>query len=89
MEIHNVEYYPTHLEGDDTLNTFVLRMQTNEATIQLQCKTSTHTKEDAQIAAELLKDAKRQLAKLPEISSGEEKVFFDKELTALEDELVA
>lgn len=89
MEIHNVEYYPTHLEGDDTLNTFVLRMQTNEATIQLQCKTSTHTKEDAQIAAELLKDAKRQLAKLPKISSGTEKVFFDKELTALEDELVA
>ena len=89
MEIHNVEHYPTHLEGDDTLNTFVLRMQTNGATIQLQCKTSTHTKEDAQIAAELLKDAKRQLAKLPEISSGAEKVFFDKELTALEDELVA
>lgn len=79
MEIQNVECYPTHLEGDDTLNTFVLWMQTNEATIQLQCKTSTHTKEDAQIAAELLKDAKRQLAKLPEISSSTEKVFFDRD----------
>ena len=38
MEIRNVEYYPADFEGDNTLNTFVLRMQTNEAIIQLQCK---------------------------------------------------
>ena len=34
MKIRNVEYYPADFEGDNTLNTFVLRMQTNEAIIQ-------------------------------------------------------
>ena len=88
MKIRNVEYYPADFEGDNTLNTFVLRMQTNEAIIQLQCKKSPHTKGDTQIAVELLRDAKRQLAKLPEISSSIEKVFFNKELIAFEDTLV-
>lgn len=89
MEIRDIEYFLVDGHSNTSPNTFVLRMQTHEAIIQLQCKTGAPITEGTEIIAELLNDAKRQLAKLPEISSGAEKIFLKKGLTARKAKLVA
>ena len=89
MEIRNIEYFLADRQSNPSLSTFIVRMRTQEAVIQLQCNTRTPITEGTEIVAELLNDAKRQLAKLPEISSGADKIFLKKGLTARKAKLVA